>query len=140
AEVLEQSLSSIRFAVEPWSPPDRAQQYDTFDVQIYSALKDILSQCDGYIDRNEFDFFVSRIRERRETKWAIDAIAAYRKLLPDEQDLLHDEVRNRMPGEKSYHNWRDIGLHTFSLFSLGTSMVREGARLFLTTKWADTDN
>ena len=135
AGVLEQSLSAIRFAVHPWSPPSRANQYAAFDVAVYRAMKDVLRQCNGYIDRNEFDFFVSRIRKKSEAAWVVDAIAAYRNLASEEQDSLHTEVRSRIPGEKSYQNWRDIGLHTFSLFSLGTSMVREGSRLLLTSKW-----
>ena len=138
ARVLEQSLSAIRFAVHPWSPPSRTEQYTTFDVAAYRVMKDVLRQCNGYIDRDEFDFFVSRIREKSEADWAVDAIAAYRDLAPEEQDSLHAEVRDRIPGEKSYQNWRDIGLHTFSLFSLGTSMVRESHRLLLTSRWVNT--
>lgn len=97
--------------------------------------KQVLRRCDGYIDRNEFDFFVSRIRRRREVPRAIAAIADYRTLAPEEQDTLHTEVRDRIPGAKEYSNWRDVGLHTFSLFSLGTGMVREGTRLLLTAEW-----
>ena len=63
------------------------------------------------------------------------AIADYRALAPEEQDTLHTEVRDRIPGAKAYSNWRDVGLHTFSLFSLGTGMVREGTRLLLTAEW-----
>ena len=40
-----------------------------------------------------------------------------------------------MSGEKVYQNWRDVGLHTFSLFSLGTSMLRRGHDLVLTHEW-----
>lgn len=135
SNVLEQSLSAIRFAVEPWSPPNRVEQYDNFDVPVYKIIKHVLEQCDGFIDRNEFDFFVSRIREQDEVNWAIDAIWAYRQLAQEEQNTLHKEVSSRIPGTKAYSNWRDVGLHTFSLFSLGTSMVRDGTRLLLTSNW-----
>lgn len=135
ANVLEQALSAMRFAVEPWTPPERVAQYDAFNVHVYEVTKRVLRRCDGYIDRNEFDFFVSRIRNSREAVRAAAAIAQYRALTPDEQQTLHAEIRNRIPGAKAYSNWRDVGLHTFSLFSLGTSMVREGTRLLLTPNW-----
>jgi len=135
AAVLEQSLSAIQFAVEPWTPPNRVGQYRDFDLRAYKVTKQVLRRCDGYIDRNEFDFFVSRIRRRDEVSKAGAAITAYRALTPEEQGTLHTEVRNRIPGNKAYSNWRDVGLHTFSLFSLGTSMVREGTRLLLTADW-----
>ena len=135
ARLLEQSLSAIEFAVEPWSPPDRIAQYGEFRLRVYEAMKQVLLRCDGYIDRNEFDFFVSRMRRGREVASAAAAIADYRALAPEERDSLHDEVRNRIPGAKAYSNWRDVGLHTFSLFSLGTAMVRNGTRLLLTSDW-----
>ncbi|MCY3879565.1 MAG: DUF3883 domain-containing protein [Rhodobacteraceae bacterium] len=135
AAVLEQSLSAIRFAVEPWTPRNRVGQYGDFDLRAYKVTKQVLKRCEGYIDRNEFDFFVSRIRRRGEASKAAAAITAYRALTPEEQDTLHSEVRDRIPGDKAYSNWRDVGLHTFSLFSLGTSMVREGTRLLLTADW-----
>ena len=138
ASVLEQSLSAIQFAVEPWTPPARVEQYRDFDLQVYEVMKRVLRRCDGYIDRNEFDFFVSRIRRRREVRRAVAAIADYRVLAPEEQETLHTEIRDRIPGAKAYSNWRDVGLHTFSLFSLGTSMVREGTRLLLTANWVGT--
>ena len=70
-----------------------------------------LRHGDGYIDRNEFDFFVSRIRRRREVRRAVAAIADYRVLAPEEQETLHTEIRDRIPGVKKYSNWRDVGLH-----------------------------
>lgn len=59
AEVLEQALSEIRFAIEPWTPPNRVEQYSDFDVSVYEMTKLVLENCDGFIDRNEFDFFLS---------------------------------------------------------------------------------
>ena len=135
AVVLERSLSAIQFAVEPWMPPSRVKQYRDFDLRVYKVTKQVLQHCNGYIDRNEFDFFVSRIRRNDEAPGVATAIADYRVLEPEEQITLHSEVRDRIPGGKAYSNWRDVGLHTFSLFSLGTSMVREGTRLLLTAEW-----
>ncbi len=135
ASVLEESLSAIQFAVEPWTPPARVRQYRDFDLWVYEVMTQILQRCDGYIDRNEFDFFVSRIRRSDEADRAAAAITDYRALAPEEQDVLHTEVRDRIPWAKAYSNWRDVGLHTFTLFSLGTSMVREGTRLLLTADW-----
>ena len=135
AAVLEQSLTAIQFAVEPWTPPARVEQYSDFDLRVYEVMEQVLRLCNGYIDRNEFDFFVSRVRSSDEAAGAASAIADYRELASEEQDTLHAEVRHRIPGVKAYSNWRDVGLHTFSLFSLGTSMVREGTRLLLTADW-----
>lgn len=137
AGTLERSLSAIEFAVEPWSPPNRVAQYGGFRLRVYDAMKQVLQHCDGYIERDEFDFFVSRIRHSREVDSAADQISAYRTLTPEEQNSLHDEVRNRIPTPKAYSNWRDVGLHTFSLFSLGTAMVRKRTRLMLTSEWVD---
>lgn len=138
AVVLEKSLSEIQFAVEPWTPRDRVKQYAEFNLRVYEVTKQVLRDCGGYIDRNEFDFFVSRIRHIGEVDKVVTAIADYRALAPEDQDTLHAEVRKRIPGTKKYLNWRDVASHTFSLFSLGTSMVREGTRLLLTADWVDT--
>lgn len=135
AEVLERSLGKIRFAVEPWSPPDRVEQYSDFDVSVYQAIKQVLSGCGGYIHRDEYDFFVSRIRKKAEIATAINGILEFRKLSSDEQKSLHVHVSSKIDNEKSYSNWRDQALHTFSLFSLGTSMIRKGHRLLLTSNW-----
>ena len=67
--------------------------------------------------------------------WAAKAIREYRALTQNERNTLHAEVRFRIPGAKAYSNWRDVGLHTFSLFSLGTTMIRADTRLLLTPAW-----
>lgn len=76
-----------------------------------------------------------RMRIESEVNWVIDSINEYRELSIEEKDNLHVEVRNRIPSDKAYSNWRDISLHTFSLFALGTSMVRQYQRLLQTTSW-----
>lgn len=135
AAVVEASLVAIRFAVKPWFPSTRVAEYSEFDVRVYDVMKQLLQNCSGYIDRDEFDFFVSRIRTEDEAEWAADVIGEFRTLSQDERTSLHAEVRRRMPTPKAYSNWRDVGLHTFSLFSLGTSMVREDTRLMSTPTW-----
>lgn len=137
AEVLERSLAAIRFAVAPWSPYSRIQEYNDFNVPVYEISQKVLSQCAGRIDRNEFDFFLSRVRRVNEIPWAVDGINEFRELEPEEQQSLCSEVSGRIPSLKRYQNWRDIALHTFSLFSLGTSMVRDGQHLLLTGTWVD---
>ena len=138
AEVLEQSLHEMRFAVEPWSPVKRVKQYTDFDIHVYSATLNTLEKCHGYIDRDEFDFFLSRVRHASEISWAIDCILEYRGLTSKDQEKLHAEVKGRIPGQKTYQNWRDTALHTFSLFALGTSMIREGRKLLQTGHWVGT--
>lgn len=136
AQVLEKALNGIRFAVEPWSPKGRVTEYAEFDVHAYQVTRSVLQRCNGVLDRDEFDFFLSRIRHEGEVEWAVDCIHAYRDLQTRERANLHYEVRSRVPGtEKSYQNWRDVALHTFSLFGLGISMIREQQRLLLMNAW-----
>ena len=66
SETLENVLRDIRFAMEPWSPPQRVHEYHEFNIPVYSVTLQILDACDGFIDRNEFDLFVSRIRTEDE--------------------------------------------------------------------------
>lgn len=136
-EPLEKSLSAIRFAREPWTPHDRVEQYSQFDVMAYEVTKQVLLKSAGFIDRDEFDFFVSRIRNAAEIDWAVKGISLYRELTYEDQLHLRREVVERTPSAKVYQNWRDVALHTFSLFSLGTSMIRDGHRLSLTEAWVE---
>ena len=72
-----------------------------FDLRVYEVTKQVLRRYGGYIDRNEFDYIVSRIRRSSEALMAAAAIAAYRALTPEEQDTLHIEVRDRIPAGKA---------------------------------------
>ena len=140
APLLEGILEGMRFAVEPWATRGRAQEYADFDVPVHRVTHAVLKRVGGYIDRDEFDFFVSRIRSEQEVDWACNGIQAYRGLHVPEKHLLRDEVRRRIPSDatgKKYSNWRDVGLHTFSLFGLGTSMLRDGTRLVLVKEWTE---
>ena len=140
--VLEVSLKCIQFAIPPSCPDDRAEQYSEFNIGVYDAMNQVMSSCDGYIDRDEYDLFVSRIRSETEIEECIELIHSYRQLSEVEQVKLVNVIRNTFgEGEtKAYQNWRDMALHTFSLFSLGKTMVRDGNTLRLVDNWRHVDN
>jgi hypothetical protein len=128
---------SDQFALRRSRGPPRARvnEYRDFNLEVYNAAIRVLGACDGFIDRDEFDYFLSRIRSEDEAPWAVDGIRAFRELNEADRRSLRGEVFGRIPGAKRYQNWRDVALHTFSLFSLGTSLVRDGQRLLLTDAW-----
>lgn len=136
-KVFEQILSEIRFCREPWFTPDRVQAYSDFDVLPYRTALRVMTQCHGYIDIDEFDLFVSRIRNMSERAGAISAILEFRSLPAKDKGILLSEVEARIPtgkggSAKPYSNWRDMARHTFSLFALGQSAIRSGNALLLT--------
>lgn len=133
--ILEASLREIQFAEEPWSPPKRVQKYKEFDVPVYLTTEKVLEGCDGFIDRDEFDLFLSRIRNQKEVNLAVKLIRGYRELTDQQKQSLLEQVELRIPSSKAYQNWRDISLHTFSLFSLGTSMLRDRQKLLQVATW-----
>ena len=130
--VLEKALSAIVFCREPWYTETRVDEYRDFQVHPYAAALEVMAGCDGWVDRDEYDLFLSRVRRNREAGWAIEGILEFRTLGEHERIEVLDEVRRRVPGAKAYQNWRDMGLHTFSLFSLGISAMRIEQRLLLT--------
>ena len=139
SEVLENSLEAITFAKRPAIPNDRIKAYAQFDIKVMSATRQVLQRCEGYVTRDEFDYFLSRVRTPDEVNWAIDGILDFRdtqRQLTATQNKqllaeLSDLVRRGLSA-KQYQNWRDVALHTFSLFGLGTSMVRRNQVLWLT--------
>jgi hypothetical protein len=126
---LEQILDKIVFAKSPWTPEGRIHEYVEFNIHLYKATKKVVGMCDQWIDRDEFDLFLSRIRKSSEIPDTITNIQCFRNLNSREKNELLREVKVRIPGNKSYQNWRDMGLHTFALFSLGSTFVRDGHRL-----------
>jgi hypothetical protein len=130
--VLEVALHQIIFCREPWYTPSRVEEYTEFEIAPYPTTIRVLENCDHWIDRDEYDLFLSRIRNEAEVEWAIEGIRGFRELNGDQRQLLLGEVRDRIPGDKAYQNWRDVSLHVFSLFDLGVSVVRKGSRLLLT--------
>lgn len=130
----ERVLSDIRFCREPWYTASRVQMYNEFDVNPYPVVLKVMQECNGYIDTDEFDLFVSRIRTEEETSWASENIPKFRNLTVDQKKNLLLEVKNRIPhesGNKPYQNWRDMGQHTFSLFALGQNAYRSKNMLVL---------
>ncbi|MBI4483102.1 MAG: DUF3883 domain-containing protein [Acidobacteria bacterium] len=132
AALLEAVLDQVVFCREPWYTPTRVNEYRHFEVRPYTLIRQVMADSDGWVDRDEYDLFISRIRRETEAAWAIKGIREFRGLNGYERSELLEEVRRRIPGAKAYQNWRDMGLHTFSLFSIGTSTVRVDQRLLLT--------
>lgn len=128
---LEKGLRRVVFCRAPWFTETRIEAYNSFDVGPYDACLSIATCCDGWIHRDEYDLFVSRIRRMSEVEDAIEAILSFRLLSRTEKDELLSEVRDRIPTNKTYQNWRDMALHTFSLLSLGRSFIRDGQYLRL---------
>jgi len=125
--VFEMILRDIRFCKAPWYTSGRREKYSDFDVAPYSVS--VMDRNEGYLDINEFDLFVSRIRSSTEVQPASDYVGEFRRLTgPQKQQLLY-EVESRIPGRKEYSNWRDSARHTFSLLSLGQNAIRAGNEL-----------
>lgn len=137
ATILEETLRKVVFAEEPWSPKNRVAKYNDFEVRVYVATLRVVDGCDGYIDRDEFDLFLARIRNPDEVDSTIDNIMFFRELNGTQKAELLNTVRARIPSAKTYRNWRDMALHTFSLFGLGTSLVRRGNMLLSANSWTD---
>jgi Holliday junction resolvase-like predicted endonuclease len=133
AGILEEALNDIVFCREPWYPPTRVGVFEHFDIPAYQVALDVMRGCDGWIDRDEYDLVVSRLWNATEAEWAIAAISEFRSLSETQRAELLAEVPRRWPASnpKPYANWRDTGLHVFSLFSLGTSAIRIDRRLAL---------
>lgn len=135
--VFESVLKDMRFCKEPWFPPDRVKEYSAFDVHPYDAVLSVMKQTGDYIDLDEFDLFVSRIRSKSEVSGVIPQITEFRTLSEQQKAELRKEVKDRVPAGggndplKPYNNWRDMARHTFSLFSLGQSAYRDGNELLL---------
>lgn len=144
APTLDHSLSSIMFAHGSAVSEDRQAAYSQFNINVFSALSAILHATDGYIDRDEFDYFVSRVRSDDEIQWAIDGILDYRTTMSQLSDREKKSLSGNLASivhrgltRKEYQNWRDIALHTFSLFDIGSKMSRQGRHLWLTERWGE---
>ncbi len=131
AAVFEDALREIRFCREPWYTPKRADEYSDFDIHPYEASLRVMRDSEGWIDRDEYELFVSRLRNADEIPWAVDCVGKFRLLEERHRSLLLEDVRHQLPSDKTYQNWRDMSLHTFSLFSLGTSALRVNRELRL---------
>lgn len=134
--VFEQALESISFCKEPWYSQAREAAFADFDIRPHDAAKQVLAATSGWIDIDEFDLFVSRIRVEAEIPGAIQGIQEFRTLGQAQRDELLHLVEQRIPvgpnnSNKRYSNWRDMARHTFSLLALGTTFTRQGNLLVL---------
>ena len=133
--VFERLLSEIRFCIQPWYTASRASEYEEFDVRPYPAALAVMRANAGYIDIDEFDLFVSRIRTDREIDEASDRVAEFRRLTEAQKARLRAEVERRVPQgagadpQKPYNNWRDMARHTFSLLSLEKELIAPATSL-----------
>ncbi len=133
ALILEQRLRQIKFAKQPWSPPDRVERYSAFSVSPHHVLLTVLRRTSGYLDRHEYRLFVAHQRNHKNMKIVIQNILSFRNLSHEQQKkFLNYERKQFGNAKKKYSNWSDMDLHTFSLMSLGTSFVRVGHELRLT--------
>ena len=129
-EVLDIALNNIIFCTTPYYTTDRVSKFRDFAVRPYQVALQVLDACQGWIDREEYDLFLSRIRNTGEVDWAVHCIRDFRTIPHDEKQQLLNQVRVRVPGgRKRYQNWRDMGLHTFSFLSLGKNIVRANQRI-----------
>jgi hypothetical protein len=143
--VFERLLNEMRFCREPWYTAQRVAEYDEFDIRPYPATLQVMRENGGYIDIDDFDLFVSRIRSRDEIAAASASVGEFREFDEDEKAELRAEVRRRIPRgaganpNKPYDNWRDMARHTFSLFSLGEKTYRVGNELFLSNTLIESE-
>ena len=136
--VLEEVLHEIVFCREPWYLAGRVRKYREFEIHPYPTTLEVLEACDGWVDMDEYDLFLSRLRSKSKIRWAVDGIKKFRDLDPGDRSVPLAEVRDRVPSAKSYRNWRDMALHTFTLFGLGRSAIREGQRLLSAERFITT--
>lgn len=138
AKVLEGQLDQIVFCRTPFYNQGRVDEYSEFNVRPYAAILAVMAASSGYVDVDEFDLFVSRIRTNAEIPTAIARIATFRTLSNAQKQNLRDQVAVRMPPgggndpHKPYNNWRDMARHTFAFFSLGQRAEQVDNRLYLT--------
>lgn len=142
--VFEEVLQEIKFCKQPWYTASRVREYSDYDVRPYHTTVRLLRRTGGYIDVDEFDLFVSRIRTSDEMQGASESIAEFRTLTESQKALLRGEVEERVTEgsadpRKPYSNWRDMARHTFSLFSLGARAYRSGNELLLSQTLAVED-
>lgn len=141
-KVFEDILSQMVFCNTEWFTKERVVRYEGFSVRPYCATLKVMAKSEGWIDRDEYDLFVSRILTEDDCDSVINKIKMFRKLEEEDKKKLRDLVAgangNGGFGAKSYSNWRDMGLHTFSFFSLGYSVVRVGQTLRFTSSQVTT--
>lgn len=131
--VLESILREVRFVHEDWTRPKAMESYTGISVHPYQVLSAILEGTDGYLERHEYRLFVSRMRrdDQDSINEAIELVRDFRTRSQGTREGLIALEEPIFTSRKSYLNWVDMDLHTFSLFALGTQFRRNGTVLVL---------
>ena len=138
-KVLESILREIRFVDTDWTRPTVIASYDGISVRPHRVLSTVLEGVEGYLTREEYRLFVSRMRSDDEPSLteAMRLIEEFRAAPESTRNRLLALEAPLFPGTKSYQNWTDMDLHTFSLFALGTRFRRNGTVLVLSGRPVD---
>lgn len=125
-DIMESVLRQLRFVHTDWTRPDVATQYRGISLSPFQVLSAILAQTSNYISRDEYRLFIARLRsdDAQTIQIAVDSILGYRQLSPQQSSHLRNLEPPLFPNQKSYFNWVDMDLHTFSLFGAGRSFRR----------------
>ena len=131
--VLESILREVRFVHQDWTRPKVMASYTGISVHPYQVLSAVLEGTDGYLGRHEYRLFVSRMRldDQASISEAIELVRDFRACSQTTREGLVALEAPIFPNPKTYHNWVDMDLHTFSLFALGTQFRRSDTVLVL---------
>ena len=131
--LLESILRAIRFVDTEWTRPQVMTAYSGISIRPHYVLRTVLEGVDGWLTRHEYRLFIARMRDDDDghIAEAIELIRDFRSSPGSIHTGLLSLESPLFPTTKSYHNWVDMDLHTFSLFSLGTRFRRNGTVLVL---------
>ena len=124
--VLESILREIIFVNADWTRPTTMNSYEGISVRPHRVLKTALDNLEGYLTRDEYRLFIARMRrgDENSVSQAIMLIRDFRSSSQAERNSLLSLELPIFPSGKSFPNWVDMDLHTFSLFALGTQFRR----------------
>ena len=131
--VLESILRQVRFVDPDWTRPGVITRYTGISVLPHGVLTAVLEGSGGYLSRQEYRLFVSRLRvdDNESVAQAVTLIQDFRAGPEALREQLISLEPPLFPTPKSYQDWVDMDLHTFSLFALGTHFKRIGSVLVL---------
>ena len=131
--ILESILREIKFVDEDWTRPKVMDDYAGISVRPHQVLHKVLVGLDEYLTRDEYRLFISRMRsdEKESIDQVIELIINFRACPESFRNSLLLLEFPLFPKQKAFHNWIDMALHTFSLFSLGTQFRRNDKILVL---------
>lgn len=131
--LLESILRAIRFVDTDWTRPQVMTAYSGISIRPHHVLRTVLEGVDGWLTRHEYRLFISRMRDDDDSHIAeaINLIRDFRNSPGSIHSGLLALERPLFPNAKSYQNWVDMDLHTFSLFALGTQFRRNNTVIAL---------